>query len=132
MGVLKVFLDKITNLADDDKIGESDPYVLFELEQDNALFDKNFGERKSSKKKDEQNPVYGETFTFADVPSLHNLVLKVKVMDDDIVGDDKVGSVDIKLDRTGLQDGPVEESWVIDNNWFSKDAQVFLRLTWSE
>jgi len=69
MPILTVHLDKITNLADDDHIGNSDPYVKFELEQDNAFFDKDFGEMKSTKKKDEQNPVYGEDFHF-NIPTL--------------------------------------------------------------
>ena len=51
MGILTVFLDKIDNLADEDMVGKSDPYVKFELEQDNMVFDKDFGEQKSSKKK---------------------------------------------------------------------------------
>jgi len=52
--------------------------LQFELEQDNAFFDKDFGEMKSSKKKDEQNPVYGEDFHF-NIPTLNNMELKVKV-----------------------------------------------------
>jgi Ca2+-dependent lipid-binding protein len=132
MGVLVVFLDKVTNLADDDHIGESDPYVKFELEQDNRFLDKDFGDRTSSKKKDESNPEYGETFTWADIPSLDNLVLKVKVMDDDIISDDKIGSVNIKLEKTGLEDGPLEGEWTVDDNWFSKDAKIFLKITWAE
>ena len=46
MGVLTVLLKNITNLADEDHIGKSDPYVKFELEQDNLVFDKDYGERK--------------------------------------------------------------------------------------
>ena len=52
--------------------------LQFELEQDNAFFDKDFGEMKSSKKKDEQNPVYGEDFHF-NIPTLNNMELKIKV-----------------------------------------------------
>lgn len=89
MGVLVVFLDKVTHLKDEDGIGsESDPYVKFELEQDNMLFDKDFGEQKSSKKTDESNPVYGEEFRFElpDNVGLSNMELTCKVMDDDFVG----------------------------------------------
>jgi Ca2+-dependent lipid-binding protein len=132
MGVLVVYLDKVTNLADEDHIGKSDPYVKFELEQDNIFKDKDFGKRKSSKKKDESNPEYGETFTWADVPGLDNLVLKVEVMDDDLVSDDKLGSVNIKLEKMeGLEDG-LEGEWTVDDNWFSKDAKIFLKITWTE
>ena len=52
--------------------------LQFELEQDNAFFDKDFGAMKSSKKKDEQNPVYAEDFHF-NIPTLNNMELKVKV-----------------------------------------------------
>lgn len=34
MAILTVFLDKISNLADSDLAGKSDPYVKFELAQD--------------------------------------------------------------------------------------------------
>jgi Ca2+-dependent lipid-binding protein len=90
MGVLTVHLDKVTHLKDDDGLGmgKSDPYVLFELEQDNLLLDKNFGTQKSSKKKDDCNPVYNETFKFniPDKVGLKNVELTCKIMDDDIVG----------------------------------------------
>lgn len=52
--------------------------LQFELEQDNAFFDKDFGKMNSSKKKDEQNPVYAEDFHF-NIPTLNNMELKVKV-----------------------------------------------------
>ena len=64
MGKIIVYLDKITNLKDTDVLGQSDPYVKFHLEQDNWLMDKNYGRKVSSKKKDELNPVYGETFVW--------------------------------------------------------------------
>lgn len=85
MGVLTVFLDKCMNLADTDgAFNKSDPYVYFELEQDNWVKDKKFGKKKSSIKKGELNPVYGETFTWEGIPDLKNMVLKVKVWDDDL------------------------------------------------
>lgn len=97
------------------------------------FFDKDYGEKVSSKKKDEPNPEYDETFTFADIPTLENMVLKIKVMDDDIIGDDKIGSCKIKLEEVGFESGvPFEGSWVVDDNWFSKDAEIFLTLTWTE
>jgi C2 domain len=76
--------------------------------------------------------VYGETFQF-EVPStlgLHNLVLICKVMDDDPLKDDKLGECRIKLD-----DLPLTENWigverVVDNNWFTKDARIFLKISY--
>lgn len=60
---------------------QSDPYVKFELEQNNAIFDKDMGDKKSSKKKDEANPVYDEVFVW-NIPTLENMELTCKVMDD--------------------------------------------------
>ena len=62
MGKIVVFLDRVSHLVDADIIGTTDPYVKFHLEQDNAIFDKNYGKKTSTKKKGDQNPVYGETF----------------------------------------------------------------------
>merc|ERR1712174_27240 len=130
-GTLKVHLHKINNLADGDWIGKSDPYVRFELEQDNLFFDKDFGEKKSSTKKDEQNPVYEETFTFADLPGLNNMELTVKVMDDDMLSDDKIGKCKIKLEDIRFIPGiPYSSSWVVDKNFFSANAEIYLSLTW--
>jgi len=131
MGSLNVFLEKVTNLSDQDLLGKSDPYVVFELEQDNMFLDKDFGRKQSSKKKDDCSPVYNESFTFTDLPGLKNLVLNVKIMEDDIVSDDKIGSCRIKLDKLRLDHGPVRDAWVVDNNLFSKDAKIFLKLTWN-
>jgi Ca2+-dependent lipid-binding protein len=131
MGKLTVFLDKITNLRDEDTLGKSDPYVQFYLEQDNFLFDKGYGKQTSSKKKNELNPVYGETFTFDDVPSLNNMVLHVKVLDDDMGPDDKLGSCHIKLENLKM---PAETETVIDNKkgkgWFSRKAKIFLKISY--
>lgn len=64
MGILTVQLEKIENLRDADLIGKSDPYVQFYLEQDKKVFDKGFGRKESSKKKDELSPVYNEMFSW--------------------------------------------------------------------
>ena len=42
-------------------MGTSDPYIKFSLEQDNMIKDKDYGDMKSSVKKNDLNPVYGET-----------------------------------------------------------------------
>lgn len=78
MGVLTVVLKKITNLRDEDTLGKSDPYVVFELEKDNWVFDKTLGKQQSSKKKNDCNPEYDETFTFENVPTTENMLLHVK------------------------------------------------------
>jgi len=52
--------------------GKSDPYVKFELEQDNMVMDKHLGEKRSSVKKGECSPVYNETFTW-EVSTMNNM-----------------------------------------------------------
>ena len=95
MGILTVHLDRATNLKDEDTIGKSDPYFVFECEKDNfGPFDKTYGMQKSSVKQGDLNPVYDETFHFT-VPNLDNAVLKIKVMDDDLLKDDKMGKAKI-------------------------------------
>ena len=66
-----------TDLKNKDTMGQSDPYIKFEMEQDNMLKDKNYGEAKSTTKKNELSPVYGETVSgfplvlyFATIPIL--------------------------------------------------------------
>lgn len=72
-GELSVTLERVENLRDRDLIGKSDPYVTFYLEQDNKLFDKGFGKKESSHKKDELSPVYNETFLWEDVQALKRM-----------------------------------------------------------
>ena len=48
------------------------------------------------------SPVYDETFEFGDIPSLNNMVLKVKIMDKDVGLDDEIGSCKIKLEKLHL------------------------------
>jgi Ca2+-dependent lipid-binding protein len=78
MGVLTVVLKKIDHLRDKDGLGKSDPYVVFSLETDNWLRDKDLGKYTSTKKKNDISPEYNETFTFHNVSSLNNLELSVK------------------------------------------------------
>eukprot|EP00578_Thalassiosira_sp_NH16_P025477 CAMPEP_0181100218 /NCGR_PEP_ID=MMETSP1071-20121207/13078_1 /TAXON_ID=35127 /ORGANISM="Thalassiosira sp., Strain NH16" /LENGTH=131 /DNA_ID=CAMNT_0023182937 /DNA_START=488 /DNA_END=883 /DNA_ORIENTATION=+ len=131
MGVLKIYLDKATNLKDKDTIGKSDPYIKFSMEQDNLLKDKDYGDMKSTTKKNDLNPVYGEVFHF-NIPSLKNMVLTVKVMDDDIVSDDKMGKCKIKLEKLGLSERPMEVKEKVHNRLIGKDSYVHLQLSYTE
>eukprot|EP00581_Thalassiosira_minuscula_P020018 CAMPEP_0183714334 /NCGR_PEP_ID=MMETSP0737-20130205/8881_1 /TAXON_ID=385413 /ORGANISM="Thalassiosira miniscula, Strain CCMP1093" /LENGTH=671 /DNA_ID=CAMNT_0025943241 /DNA_START=123 /DNA_END=2138 /DNA_ORIENTATION=- len=129
--ILNVHLTKVTNLSDGARFDEADPYVKFEIEQDNVLFDKDFGEMVSTKKKNEQNPVYGEDFRF-ELPTLENMELKCTVMDDDFGLDDKLGSCKIKLEKLDLSAESLEVRRKVDDNLFSPDSWIFLKLTWGE
>jgi hypothetical protein len=128
---LVVELVKIVNLADEDKIGKSDPYVIFKLQKDGWLHDSTLAEAKSSKKKDEQNPVYNEQFLFTH-PDLTDTLLQMNVKDDDTFKDESLGEYTIKLDEQELEPGVPKEVVVkVDDNWFSKDAEATLVLTWT-
>jgi Ca2+-dependent lipid-binding protein len=131
MGVLTVFLDNATNLADTDCIGKTDPYVRFDLKQDNwGPFDRDFGYQKSSVKPNTMNPVYHETFVWHNVPELKNLVLNVRIMDDDFgTRDDKVGSCTIQLDKLGLSQRPINVDKIVDRNIFTKNGMIHLKVS---
>jgi len=131
MVLLTVHLSKITNLHDAGAFDEADPYVKFELEQDNIIFDKDYGEMVSSKKKNDPNPVYGEDFKF-EIPTTENMELTVKVMDDDYGGDDLLGKCLIKLEDLPLSEEPLEVRRKVDNNIFSPDSWIHLTIAYGE
>jgi Ca2+-dependent lipid-binding protein len=98
----------------------------------NLVFDKNFGEKKSSTKNDETNPIYNETFTW-EIPSnmgINNLVLWVKIMDDDLLKDDKIGKCKINLEDLDLSPTPLSLERVVDNNILTKDARIYLKISY--
>jgi Ca2+-dependent lipid-binding protein len=135
MGVVTVYLDKISNLQDEDSLGKSDPYVVFCLEQKNFIFDTGYGKKISSKKKNDLNPDYGETFKFPKVPTLENLVLHVRVLDDDDFGfNDLLGSCHINLEKL-KEDEPMQIEKVIEHKkiggWFSKNAKIYLKVSYT-
>jgi Ca2+-dependent lipid-binding protein len=135
MGVLTVLLEKVDHLSDKDGIGRSDPYVKFELEKDRLLFDKGYGKKESSKKRNDLNPEYNETFEFDDVPSLNNMILKIWIMDDDIGLDKKIGHCEIKLENLEItQDLGDSISQVIErkHGLFKRDAVIHLKLSFRE
>jgi Ca2+-dependent lipid-binding protein len=130
MGVLTVFLDNATNLADTDFIGKTDPYVRLHLKQDNWGRDRDFGYQKSSIKSNTLNPVYHETFAWHNVPDLKNLVLNVHIMDQDIgTRDDGVGSCTIHLDKLGLSRCPINVDRIVDRNLFTANGMIHLKIS---
>jgi hypothetical protein len=131
MPTLIVYLDKCTDLTNRDFGSLSDPYVKFHLEQDNWVLDKNFGKTKSATKKDDLNPIWGETYAF-DIPSLKNMVLHCMIKDEDIGLDDKLGQCSINLAELGLSEKPIDVERVIDGNTFHKNAKIYLKLSYRE
>merc|ERR1712224_674897 len=117
-----------------DFIGKTDPYVRFELKQDNWVRDHDYGYQISSCKKNDLNPVYGETFTWNNLPTdLTNMVLKVRIMDEDFGSrDDKVGYCKIKLDELGLGRNWVQVDRVIDRNIFTANGMIHLRMSYTD
>lgn len=136
MGVLTVVLEKMSNLKDTDAaMNHPDPYVIFHLEQDNWTIDKNYGKQTSSVKKCTCNPKYGETFTFEDVKSLNNLVLAMKVYDEDWGRDDHMGHCKIKLEHKltpGEEKEFVEELEKSGKGMFSRSARIHLKIKYDE
>ena len=135
MGVLTVLLEKIDHLSDKDGLGRSDPYVKFELEKDKLLFDKGYGKKESSKKRNDLNPEYNEAFEFEGVPSLNNMVLKIWIMDHDIGLDKKIGHCEIKLEDLQItQDLGESISKVVENKegLFKSDAVIHFKLSFRE
>jgi len=131
MGVLTVFLEKASNLADTDLIGKTDPYVRFDLKQDNWVRDQDYGYQISSNKPNDLNPVYNETFVWHNIPDLKNMVLKVRVMDEDIGSrDDRVGNCTIKLEDLGLSRSMMKVDRVIDRNLLTKNGMIHLKMSY--
>jgi Ca2+-dependent lipid-binding protein len=135
MGVFTVLLEKIDHLRDSDGIGRSDPYVKFELEKDKLLFDRSFGKKESTKKRNDLNPEYNEAFEFEGVPSLNNMVLKIWILDDDIGLDKKIGACEINLEKLDLtQDLSDTISKTVESKpgLFKRDAVIHIKLSFRE
>uniref|UniRef100_A0A7S3L3W1 C2 domain-containing protein n=1 Tax=Amphora coffeiformis TaxID=265554 RepID=A0A7S3L3W1_9STRA len=129
MGVLTVVLERIDHLRDKDALGggASDPYVKFELEQDNLVLDKDFGKKQSSIKKDDCSPVYNETFTW-EIPTLKNMKLWVKVMDEDRGMDDTLGKACLDLEKFKPTSAFKSTDLLLDKNMVKRDAVMFLKV----
>mmetsp|Transcript_13178 Transcript_13178/g.31016 ORF Transcript_13178/g.31016 Transcript_13178/m.31016 type:complete len:133 (-) Transcript_13178:286-684(-) len=132
MGVLTVKIIKANNLADKDFLGKTDPYVKLELEQDNLIRDKDYGTQVTSTKHGEVNPVWDETFTF-NIPTLNNMVLSLKVYDDDVGSkDDKCGKCKIKLEHEDISDSPKHFENTIDFNLLSRNGTIESEISYEE
>ena len=78
--------------------------------------------------KKQHSPVYNETFAFEDFPTLDNMEVNVKLVDDNVGGaDDKIDPCLIKLQRLDLDTISTEIRRKIDNNIFSRCAYSILK-----
>ncbi|CAG8440958.1 1031_t:CDS:2 [Diversispora eburnea] len=87
-GTLKVIVVRGKKLKDEDAIGKSDPYCELWIKKDYK--------QRTSTKKGTCDPEWNETFTF-NVDGDHHLYLRV--LDDDIVSDDKIGEAKVDLNE---------------------------------
>mmetsp|Transcript_21616 Transcript_21616/g.60099 ORF Transcript_21616/g.60099 Transcript_21616/m.60099 type:complete len:133 (+) Transcript_21616:160-558(+) len=130
MGILKVRLVKATNLADKDYFGKSDPYVRLDLKQDNYLLDVDYGYQRSSIKKNNLNPVWNEDYSF-NIPTLKNMVLKLRVMDSDFgTRDDQCGWCKIRLDKEGITSSPKNIEKIVDRKLIRANGKIFVSISY--
>lgn len=79
-------------------------------------------------KKNDLNPVYGETFAFSSLDSLNNMMLYIKLMDSDTGIDDRLGKASLALEGLGLTETPKEV--VVPVN--KKKAKIYLKLSYTK
>ena len=120
---------QVTDITDSEPgFGKSDPYVTFYLEKNKLLFDKGYGKQSSSVKKNNLNPVYGETFAFSSVDAMKNMELYVKILDSDHGLDDFLGKAKVFLEDLGLNETPKEVVVPVQN----RKAKIYLKLSFTK
>lgn len=123
--MLRVNIEKATALHGEDTFGTSDVYVKVKVYGP----DETIGEDKTKVVKD-LNPVYNEEFDFL-LPESNptdDMVLKLTVMDKDLVFDDKMGETKVKLNDLTLSPTPLEVVKVVDGHWFTADSKIYLTI----
>mmetsp|Transcript_5525 Transcript_5525/g.12055 ORF Transcript_5525/g.12055 Transcript_5525/m.12055 type:complete len:219 (+) Transcript_5525:73-729(+) len=124
---LTVKVVKATDLRGEDRVGTSDVFVKLELYKDEyGPINTPLGEGKTSVIKS-LAPVWNEDFLFL-VPSTDDVVLKLKVLDEDLGFDDKMGECKIKLDDYRLSSTPTEVTKVIDGHRRGEDEKITVTL----
>ena len=94
--------------------------------------DKDYGFQKSTTKKGDVNPVWDETFTF-NIPTLNNMVLSLKVFDDDVGSrDDKCGRTKIHLEKEDITASPTCIEKTIDRNLLRKNGKIVVEISYTE
>jgi hypothetical protein len=134
MGVVTVYFDKINNNRQDaDSLDKSDPCVMFRLEQDTFFSDGGI----NSKRREMSTPQfcrYGETFEFPKVATIQNLVLHVRVLDDNCGRDNILGFCPINLEKL-KEGGKMEIEKALQQRkpggWLSKKAKIYLKVSYT-
>merc|ERR1712176_1560400 len=91
------------------------------------------GYQVSSTKRNELNPVYGETFTWNNIQTLDNLVLSIRIKDYDFGSrDDNLGSCKIKIKDLGLSPDStfLDVERIVDRNIFTKNGMIYLKIAY--
>ncbi|KAI9499618.1 C2 domain-containing protein [Zychaea mexicana] len=101
-GVLTVNLYEAKELKSEDFLGKNDPYVEMWLDDDYK--------QRSSEVSNSNNPVWNETFTFNIQEGSHDKKLYLKVMDKDLMSDDKIGEAKVKI--ADIVEGQAFDDWV--------------------
>ncbi|CAF1515986.1 unnamed protein product [Didymodactylos carnosus] len=100
-GQLNVTIVEGRKLKDEDAIGKNDAYIELYVNKDYR--------QRTSTRKNMNNPIWNETFSFNLLKHYDNLHLHA--YDDDIVGQDSIGSCKIDLNKHVFGKG-VYDDWV--------------------
>jgi len=110
---IEIIIVEAQNLVNKDMFSKSDPYVILQI------FDKTI---KTTVIQDDLNPKWNARYTILMVyPHKEDVELKFTIMDEDMLKDDYLGQVTLKLSALKAQKG------VIDN-WFPIDVKGSLHL----
>ncbi|KAI8137893.1 C2 domain-containing protein [Fennellomyces sp. T-0311] len=101
-GVLTVDVFEGKELKNQDFLGKNDPFIELWLDDDYK--------QRTSELSNTNNPVWNETFTFNIAEGSSDSKLYIKVIDQDLIGTDKIG--DAKVDLKDVYDGEVFDDWV--------------------
>lgn len=123
---LTVHIDRAADLHGEDTIGTSDVYVEVKVYKDNWVHDQTFGEDKT-RVVESLNPVFNQDFQFL-IPSTDDMVLELKVMDEDPGLDDTMGECEVKLDDYTLSSTPTSVEKVLDHHILSENEKIYFTL----
>ncbi|KAI9499619.1 C2 domain-containing protein [Zychaea mexicana] len=123
-GILTVELYEAKELKGEDLFGQNDPYVELWLDDDYK--------QRSTEVSGSDNPVWNQTFDFKIEEGSHDKKLHLKVLDKDLLSDDKIGDAKVDL-REVVEDGQVFNDWVElpAKLGLTSHGQVHLKITFA-